>query len=311
MNKPKHLPTLILFTILAAFLLAACASPREPHQIAFESYRDGNAEVYVIDDDGKNLVRLTEDPAYDGVPNWTPDGQNLAFTSERTGNPDIYVMAADGSNVVQLTEGVESFSVVPVWSPDGSQIMFVSNRTYNVQGDGGHFEIPANPKLWVMQADGSSPERLTSRIGFDIFPSWAPDGKSVVFMSVRDGNAEIYLKRTDQPEENITNHPARDANPAFSPDGTKIAFMSDRDGDMDIYIMDIESGSLTNITNHPAADGDPAWSPDGTQLAFISDRDGNVEIYIMDEDGSNVRRITNDPADDIMPQWRPSQGSQP
>ncbi|HEY53499.1 MAG TPA: hypothetical protein G4N94_08590 [Caldilineae bacterium] len=307
MKKIKPLFPLIFLVTLSAFLLAACSSPDEtPQQLAFESYRDGNAEVYMVDVNGENLVRLTDNPAYDGVPNWAPDGQSLAFTSERSGNPDIYVMDAEGGNVVQLTEGEDAFSVVPAWSPDGTQIIFVSNRTYNIQGDGGHYEIPANPKLWVMQADGSSPERLTTRIGFDIFPSWSPDGKSVAFMTIRDDNAEIYLKRADQEEFNLTNHPAQDANPAFSPDGTKIAFMSDRGGDMDIYIMDIDEGTLTNITNHPAGDGDPAWSPDGTQLAFISDRDGNVEIYIMDADGSNVRRITNDPADDIMPKWRPA-----
>ena len=309
MKKLNHLPMPILFTILAAFLLSACVAPPETqtHQLAFESYRDGDAEIYIIDTSGENLVQLTDDPAYDGVPSWSPDGQSLAFTSERTGNADIFIMDADGGNVVQLTEGEGAFNVVPAWSPDGSQILFVSNRTYNVQGNGGHFELPSNPKLWVMQADGSSPERLTSRIGFDIFPSWSPDGKSVAFMSVRDDNAEIYLKRADLFEENLTNHPARDANPAFSPDGTKIAFMSDRDGNMDIFILDMEDGSITNISNHPAGEGDPAWSPDGTQLAFISDRDGNTEIYVMDADGSNVQRITNDPADDIQPKWRPLQ----
>lgn len=312
MKNSKHLPAAILSIILTIFFLTACAPPTNLHvdenatdKIAFESYRDGNAEVYVIDTDGENLTKLTDDPAYDGVPSWSADGKSLAFTSERTGNPDIYVMSAEGGDIVQLTDGQGAFNVAPDWSPDGLQILFVSNRTYKVKGDGGTLEVPANPKLWVMKADGSEPERLTSRLGFDMFGSWSPDGEAVAFMTVRDGNGEIYLKRGENSEANITNDPADETNPSFSPVGNRIAFASNRDGNMDIFVLDRDAGSLTNITNNPAGDGDPTWSPDGTQIAFASDRDGNLEIYIMDADGSNVRRITNDPADDTQPDWQP------
>ena len=146
MKKTRYLPILTLSITLIALLLSACAAPADVRLARAHltrspslSYRDGNAEVYVIDTSGENLVRLTEDPAYDGVPSWSPDSQSLAFTSERASNADIFVMDADGGNIVQLTDGQGAFNVVPSWSPDGSQILFVSNRTYEVQGDGGHF----------------------------------------------------------------------------------------------------------------------------------------------------------------------------
>ncbi len=155
-TENMRLSPILLFAILAAlFLLAACGVPSRTHQLAFESDRDGNTDVYLVDTDGENLVRLTDEQAYDGTPSWSPDGQRIAFTSERSGNPDIYLMDADAGNVVRLTEGDGVFNVVPEWSPDGSQILFISNRTYKVRGGGGSLEVPANPKIWVMQSDGA------------------------------------------------------------------------------------------------------------------------------------------------------------
>lgn len=272
--------------------------------LVFESYRDGNAEVYIVNVDGSNLKNLTNSPAYDGTPHASPDGMRVAFTSERSGNPEVHIMDADGSNVEQLTDG-RGFNVVPAWSPDGSQILFVSNRTYEVPYQEGYFEVNANTKLWVINADGSNPTRRTTRLGLDMYGSWSPDGQSIVFMSVRDGNPEIYMLEPDHTEVNLTNDPARDLNPSWSPDGSSVAFMSDREGNMEIYILDLDDGSLSNVTQHPDNDGDPEWSPDGSQIAFISDRDGHKNIYVMNADGTNVRQVTDHPADDIHPQWVP------
>ncbi|NOX61077.1 MAG: hypothetical protein GXP42_03900 [Chloroflexi bacterium] len=298
--------TRVAFLLTALSLLTACQSFGAKEQIAFESYRDGNAEIYMVDEDGENLVNLTQNPAYDGMPSWSPDGQRLAFASEREGNPDIHILDIESGEVVRVTNG-GGFNVDPAWSPDGAKLLFLSNRTYRVPGQGGSLEVQANPKLWTVNVDGVGAKRMTSELGLDMFGDWSPDGRLIVFMSTRDANEEIYLRRADGSEENLTNHPARDTNPAFSPDGRRVAFMSDRDGNMEIYVLDLESRELINITNNPAEDGDPAWSPDGSRIAFISDRDGNIEVYIMDADGSNVKRLTNNPADDIHPQWRPKE----
>jgi Tol biopolymer transport system component len=285
-----------------AVLITACSEPAPTGKILFESYRDGNAEVYVMDADGAKPVNLTNHPAYDGVPSWSPDGTRIAFTSARDGLSDIFTMDADGSNVVRLTDG-EGNNAVPAWSPDGSSIAFLSDRTYRVPGEGGYSIVEANSKLWVMNTDGSEPRRVTKRLGLDMFPSWAPDSQRLVYMSVRDGNPEIYLLRDDRIETNLTNHAASDLNPEWSPDGTTIAFMSDRDGNTDIFLMDPDGGNVRNVTNHPGNDGDPTWSPDGSQMAFISDRDGNTEIYVMHADGSDQRRLTDNPAKDQHPAW--------
>ena len=88
-------------------------------QIVFTSNRDGDWDIYVMDADGGNVRQLTDHPASDGSPDWSPDGSRIAFDSTRDGDWDIYVMDADGGNVRQLTDD-PAFSRsdgYPAWSP--------------------------------------------------------------------------------------------------------------------------------------------------------------------------------------------------
>lgn len=297
------------------WLAVSCAPPAPAAKIVFESERDGKGEIYVMNSDGSDLVNLTNNPAWDGLPAWSPDGQRIVFTSDRSGNPEVWVMDSDGGNVGQLTQGEDGASGAPVWSPGGDQIAFVSDRTYRVRVEGGELEVPSNTKIWVMPApgmeaqmgaDGTSPVRRSRQLGLDFYPSWSPDSEKIAFMSVRDGNGEIYVVDSDRFEVNLTNDPAEDWSPAWSPDGQKILFISDRDGNREIHVMNADGTDPVNLTNHPANDGDPAWSPDGSKILFTSDRDGNAEIYVMNVDGSNLQRLTHHPADDIHPHWQPS-----
>ncbi len=300
--------------ILGLIVVAAACSPQRPAgKIVFESHRDGNGEIYIMDADGSDQINLTNSPAWDGTPAWSPDGLHIVFASERDGNPELYVMDPDGSNVRRLTTE-PSAEVAPAWSPDGRRIAFMSDRTYRMTLEGGELEVPGNSKIWVMDADGGEAQRLTGELGLDIYPTWAPDGQRLAYMTIRDGNGEIYVRDLDGREINLTRNPARDWNPAWSPDGRFIAFMSDRDGNREIYLLEmpaadepLEAGTLKaiNISQNPAEDGDPAWSPNGSHIVFISDRDGNPEIYVMRSDGTDVRRLTDNDADDLHPAWSP------
>jgi Tol biopolymer transport system component len=128
--------------------------------IVFQSTRDGNREIFIVDRGDSNQINLTNHSADDQTPTWSPDGSMIAFTSDRDGNEEIYLMNADGSEVSRLTDD-PGRSKRPVWSVDGKLIAFYSDRT-------GNFEI------YVMAADGSGVTRLTDHPDFDGFPSWQP-----------------------------------------------------------------------------------------------------------------------------------------
>ena len=270
-------------------------------RIAFNSDRDGNWDVYVMDADGSNATRLTNHPGLDSTsaPTWSPDGRRIAFTSYHGrygGNGEVYVMDADGSNVTRLTNNPERDEYL-AWSPDGQRIAFDSVR-------GGTEDI------YVMNVDGSNVTRLTNQDGAG--PAWSPDGRRIAFHSNRDGDAggdgwpssEIYVMDADGSNvTRLTNHSEDDMSPAWSPDGQRIAFESKRDGNWEVYVIDADGSNVTRLTNHSGLDASPAWSPDGRRIAFHSDRNGNVEIHVMDADGSNVTRLTNHPSQDGNPAW--------
>lgn len=139
----------------------------------------------------------------------------------------------------------------------------------------------------------------------DFRPCISPDGLTIVFISRRDGNAEIYkMDRDGTNQTRLTNDAGEDYFPAISADGTKVVFTSNRTGDNEIYSMDIDGSNLQRLTNDVGDDSTPAWSPDGNTIVFASNR-GAVpyEIYKMDADGNNVVNLTNTGTDAFHPSF--------
>jgi TolB protein len=189
----------------AVLLISVPAQAPEQVQIAFHSNRDWNLEVYVMDADGKNLRNLTNNPAYDTGPAWSPDGGRIAFYCDRDAEEgDIYVMDADGSNPRNLTNNPAK-DRLPLWSPDGQKIVFESNR----DGDGETNDI------YVMDADGQNPHNLTNNPAFYWLSSWSPDGDRIAFeLGQNEGKADIYVMDADgQNPHKLADHPAIDGAP--------------------------------------------------------------------------------------------------
>ncbi len=276
---------------------AATASAQETAQaalsygrIAFTSDREGNFDIHVMNADGSGLVNLTNHPADDDSPAWSPDGGRIAFKSDREGVSKIYVMNADGSGVTRLT-GDSDGDHGPAWSPDGSRIAFYAQH-------GNNFDI------YVMNADGSGLINLTNNPAGDGVPTWSPDGSRIAFTSNRGGNFDIYVMNADgSGVTNLTNHPSDDGNPAWSPTGAHIAFLSERDGSAAIYIMNTNGSGVARLTNDPIHEDSLVWSPDGGRIAFVSERDGNAEVYVMNANGSGLTNLTNNPATDRNLSW--------
>ena len=266
-------------------------------KIAFSSDRDDNLEIYAIDTDGTNLVRLTNHPARDIQPAWSPDGRKIAFTSSRRNgfSLEIYVMNDDGGQLVQLTTdhppAVNDES--PSWSPDGTKIAFASNR-------GDSYDI------YAMDADGKNPVQLTKDRAKEIAPRWSPDGTKIAFTS--SGNvlkSEIYVMDADGANPvNLTQNPqALNKDPSWSPDGRRIAFASWGVGNHDIYVMDADGKNVVQVNDNFAWDAFPAWSPDGDRIAFTSFRNlMGEEIFLMNSDGSNITQMTQS-APRVMVRW--------
>ena len=329
MQRRDNLPHLILANVVVFVLTPLMVVVDAQAQITFMSNRDGHVhprldfptfEIYVMEVDGNNQRRLTNNPNFDISPSWSPDGKRIAFMSDRDGHVDIlggllnfeiYVMDADGGNPQNLTNNPNDDSS-PSWSPDGKRIVFSSDRDGNREGNRENYEI------YVMEVDGNNQQRLTDNDFYDRHPSWSPDGKRIAFMSRRDGHFigefglsyEIYVMDADGGnEQRLTENRKSDSSPSWSPDGKWIVFSADRKGDdvnYEIYVMDADGGNLRRLTNNRVDDVSPSWSSDGKRIVFSSNTDGkheNYEIYVMDNDGGNQQKLTNNPHLDGDPAW--------
>lgn len=214
---------------------------------------------------------------------------------------DVYVVNSDGGGLTNLTPDTpDSFDGEPAWSPDGTKIAFASDRANGV-GE--------SKDIYVMNADGSNPVRLTDHPAFDEWPAWSPDGRHIVFSRGEPYfGGEILIMKADGSEEKrlvalTTMSPL--THPAWSPDGSLIAFVgpAPRHG-WGIHLIKPDGTDRKRLTD-PAGGGDlhPDWSPDGSKIVFSRRFGDEYFIWTMNADGSGLTPITS--GDDEHPAWSP------
>lgn len=232
-------------------------------RLVFQSYRDGNWEIYYSNDDGTAEARLTNSSEPDIQPVLNR-GATLVAYAAKAGDYEIRLMKSDGDNNVALTDN-SADDVYPAWSPNGYRLAF---QTYR---DG-------QAEIYVMQSDGSLQTRLTNWADYDGEPAWSPDGSKIAFVSRRNGQYRIWVMNADGSGQVQLSSQSYSSNPAWSPDGTKIAYDADGNGDgwQELWVMNADGSNQHNIVS-PASSTDflaGAWSPDSrhvgfTQIAYI------------------------------------------
>ncbi|TKJ28459.1 MAG: hypothetical protein CEE40_11535 [Chloroflexi bacterium B3_Chlor] len=236
--------------------------------MAYQTDRDGNWEIYLLDLISWQEYNLTQHPAEDRNPAWSPDGTRIAFESNRDGNWEIYLLEMGSGEVTRVTENL-AFDGAPAWSPDGRRIALESYR------DG-------NWEIYLYALDAGQLTRLTDDPAGDYGPAWSPDAEQIAFTSWRDGDKEIYaMDAHGSNQRNLTNFPGDDEYPAWSPDGQKLAFVSSRDGyATEVYLMGTDGDDQTRLTRDDVNDWGPTWSPDGQEVICASYNKGEpFEVY--------------------------------
>ncbi|MBN1119594.1 MAG: serine/threonine-protein kinase [Anaerolineae bacterium] len=276
-------------------------APSSPGELAFASNRDGDYELYLIDENGENLRQLTSDTTFDFDPCWSPDGRSLVYASSADGDSEIMILEVGGENPPFRVTNNTARDADPDWSPDGEWIAFDSDRD-------GDFEI------YIARIDGTGLRQLTDNDFDDLDPTWSPDGTQLAYYIKESGSDNTNLAVIDisagEPRR-LTDNDALAQWPAWSPDGLRIAFTSSEGrsaGRRSLFLFDLASGQAAPLTGNVSKDDDPAWSPDGTRIAFDSDRAGGgfFDLYIVDAATGSITQITaTDNANDVAPTWRP------
>ena len=259
--------------------------------ILFQTDREGDWEIYVMNPDGTNPRNVSRNTAGDVEPDWSPDGTKIAFTRWSNDERSIYVMDADGTNVTRLTSGPK-WDEAPDWAPDGSWIAFHSKRDGQTQ-------------LFAVRADGAEIVKLSRSPYIEVYPAWSPDGSLIALTSPADGtNEDIYLMRAGGTLTRLTNLSGADTAAAWSPDGKKIAFASVSAGTSEILAYEFAADRVTYVTLGEGWATFPTWSPDSSQLAVTLKQDAKWAIATVDADGEEEPQVlTASTSNNIHPSW--------
>jgi dipeptidyl aminopeptidase/acylaminoacyl peptidase len=206
---------------------------------------------------------------------------DLLFNHDAGTSSELFLLETDGTPRRLLAPGTYAMDAAP--SPDGSRIAFVA------WSDEGASDV------WVVNRDGTGPQRLTSSTELDDQPAWSPDGTRIAWRSLAsEQQGDVWVMKADGTEKRrltIDPSPAtvNDVRPAWSPDGSRIAYGSSWNGNLDIWTMRAsDGGDPRRLTTGEASDADPAWSPDGSTIVFRRLRSGDSDLAIVSATGGAV-----------------------
>ena len=273
---------------------------------------------------------------------WSADGKWITFQSTRDGRTcdQQYVMKADGSKVRRVSTG-EGKTTCGWFMPGSKRVFFGSSHANQKEcpprpDPSAGYVWPLDPfDIYTAKIDGTDMKRLTNYNTYTAEGVLSPNGKKIVFTSLKDGDLEIYTMNVDGTDvRRLTHTPGYDGGPWWSPDGTRIAYRAHHPQDetqladhkkllaqnlvrpsrVEIFVMNADGSEQRQITAVGGANFGPSWTPDGKRIIFSSNhpapRSGNFDLYLVDASASmataeKLERVTFDATFDGFPMFRP------
>ncbi len=234
-------------------------------RVAYESDNAGSeADLFVLELESGETLRLTDETAYNARPSWSPDGSTLALERSSGGGPrttDVSIIPADGGESVRITH--TGYVRSPVWC--GGEIVFtVANA----------FTASEPDQIWIVSPETREARQLTVSPGNKRTTDCSPDGRVVYHVTV---DRERRLRTARLSADGDLSEPL-DLGPGeggrWSPDGMEIAFLSSRDGQPDLYIVSADGGAVTRVTETPVRESWPDWLEGSSELVFSANMGG-------------------------------------
>jgi Tol biopolymer transport system component len=315
-------------TLVAAF---SCARPAPVPVIAPESAERHLANLRQLTNGGENAE------AY-----FSKDGKWITFQSTRDGRTcdQQYVMRADGSGLVRVSNGLGK-TTCGWFFPGGDRLFFASSHAHDSScpprpdPSAGYVWPLDRFDIYTVKRDGSDLQRLTNYNVYTAEGVLSPDGRKIVFTSLKDGDLEIYTMNVDGSDvKRLTYTPGYDGGPWWSPDGTKIVYRAHhptdsaqmaahrsllarnmvRPSQVELYVMNADGSDQRQVTALGGANFGPSWTPDGKRIIFSSNhqapRSGNFDLFLVDAAAnkagpSQVEQVTFTPVFDGFPMFSP------
>jgi Tol biopolymer transport system component len=332
-HERRVLAALVFVTAIDAAACGRAASASSSASAAPES------SVMVPADSGEghltNIHRVTNG-GENAEAYWSADGKWITFQSTRNGRTcdQQYTMRADGSELTKVSVGGKT--TCGWFLPGAKRIFFGSTHAADtacpprLDPSRGYVWGIDPFDIYTVGRDGKDLKRLTNYGVYTAEGVLSPDGKRIVFTSLKDGDLDIYTMNVDGTDvRKLTTTPGYDGGPWWSPDGKKIAYRAwhptnpdslksyydllkqrmIRPNRMELFVMNADGSDQKQITNLGGANFGPSWTPDGTHIIFSSNhrnpRSRNFDLFIVGMDGSGLERITTHEDFDGFPMFSP------
>ena len=234
-------------------------------RIAFWSNIGGQRDIYTVAASGGKPVPVTNDPAIDWSPVWSPDGRFIYFSSDRGVAMNLWRVPIDQSSgralgpAEPVTTGVQASAALPRFSRDGSRLAFRS-RVASTNPVAIPFD-PATNRAGI-------PSLLNTQNNIRIPSGVSPDGKQIAYYSIGEHQEDAFIGSTDGTTRRVTDDEPRDRAPVFTPDGRSLVFYSNRKGNWGIWVVGTDGGGLREVTTPPSGAVYIQVSPRGDRIVF-------------------------------------------
>ncbi len=262
-------------------------------RIVFTRGSGDRRDLYVVDYDGENLLRLTANRTLNLFPSWSPDGKRIAFMSYRDGQQGIYLLETATGRVRLVNETVGS-NLAPHWHPGGEELIASLSK------DGQH-------EIYRLDLTGRIIRRLTFAPSIEVSPDWSPNGWDIVFTSDRTGSPQLYIMDAEGGgRRRLTFEGSYNDSGAWSPGGDRIVYASRKGNITRLVLIQADGTDRRLLTDGRWRNCEnPRWAPDGRHIVFASDRSGVFKLYVMDVLDGTSRQLTFGEQEDTTPDWSP------
>lgn len=289
--------------------------------LAFHSTRSGNGDIYLMEIATGKLTRLTYDDANDEVNNWSADGSYIYFTSsgkDIAGMRDIYRVKATGGTPMLVSDNRYTAEFFAAPAPDNKTLAFAARGVGAAQWWRNGRSHLDESEIWLLDESTKKYTQLTQRGAKQLWPMWSANGKTLYYVSDRNGEDNIWIHPINGTAKQLTGFKnGRVLFPSIAKDGKYMLFerdfgiwkmnlTSNEAKPLNITLRGVAASNTTELLRLNSGFSDLAVAPDGKKVAFIA----QGELFVAGtKDGGDATRITNTVSMEAYPVWTKNSNS--